>query len=471
VKCNALYLGKKDRYVLLSNLLARKFYEYLAACNPRVYLFEGQIPGEPMGERSVQYVINEALKRTDIKKQVSMHTLRHSYATHLLEDGVDILLFKESFIEKHQPHPYTLRVLSALEKCRTQALGGHVDGCDSCGFIRVSYNSCRNRHCPKCQTTNRESWILARIQDLLPVPYFHMVFTLPEQLNAYCLHYPKEFYTILFSASKEAMEKFAADPKHLGAQLGMISVLHTWGQNLSLHPHVHMIVPGGGITAAGNWKPAKGKGNFLFPVTALSIVYRGLFMEKLIPFLNEKNQPMDPSLRNLLYQKPWVVYGKPSFLGRNQVIEYLGRYSHKIAISNHRIQAIENGQITFKYKDYRKGGKQGSQGSMRLDAVAFLRRFCLHILPKGYRKIRHYGFLASRNKLKLRVQQFLQGQTPAKAEKPNWKQICKEKLNNDVEACPCCKTGKMIRILSFEANAPPLEYLIPQRQKEVSTKN
>lgn len=374
--------------------------------------------------------------------------------------------YKESFLKKHAVPAHTLRVLSALERCRTQALGGHVDGCDSCGYIRVSYNSCRNRHCPKCQTTNRESWILARRQDLLPVTYFHVVFTLPQQLNTYCLNDPKELYDLLFSASKETMEVFAADRKHLGAKPGMISLLHTWGQNLSLHPHVHMMVPGGGITAAGNWKPAKSKGNFLFPVKAMSRVYRAKFMEGFIRFLKDKKQPVDKNLRNQLYQTEWVVYAKQPFLGPDQVIEYLGRYSHKIAISNHRITMVQNSKVTFAYKDYRKGARQSS---MTLEAEEFLRRFCLHILPTGYRKIRYYGFLASRNKPKLRIQQFLQGMSPAKAEKPNWKQICKEKLNFDVEACPCCKAGKMIRLLSFEANAPPLEYLIPQ--KDVSEQN
>lgn len=270
---------------------------------------------------------------------------------------------------------------------------------------------------------------------------------------------------MLFSASKETVEAFAKDEKHLGAKPGMISVLHTWGQNLSLHPHVHMIVPGGGVTPAEGWKKAKSNGNFLFPVKALSRVYRAKFMEKLLLFLKEKDQSMEKPQRQLLYQKEWVVYAKQPLLGPKQVIEYLGRYSHKIAISNHRILSVKQGQVSFRYKNYNKGGKQEV---MTLDAAEFIRRFCLHILPKGFRKIRHYGFLASRNKPRLRLQQFVMGQTQPKKQKLDWKQVCKEQLGFDVDACPCCKTGRLIRIFTFEANAPPTDYQIEQRQKEVS---
>lgn len=373
--------------------------------------------------------------------------------------------YGSAYIQKHAPHPQVLRTLDALMRCRTNALGGHVDVCYSCSHVRISYNSCRNRHCPKCQTTNRERWILSREQDLLPVTYFHVVFTLPQQINTYCLEYPQALYNLLFSASKETVEAFARDEKHLGANPGMISVLHTWGQNLSLHPHVHMIVPGGGVTQVQGWKNAKSQGDFLFPVKAMSRVYRAKFMEKLLLFLKERNQVMDKPLRQMLYQKEWVVYAKKPLLGPKQVIEYLGRYSHKIAISNHRIVSVNQGQVSFRYKDYNKGGKQGV---MTLDATEFLRRFCLHILPKGFRKIRHYGILASRNKPRLRLQQYVMGQPPVKKQKPDWKQVCKEKLGFDVEACPCCKTGRLIRIFSFEANAPPTPEQIAQRQKEVS---
>lgn len=364
--------------------------------------------------------------------------------------------YKNCFLKKHLVLKYHLRVLNALEHCRTAYFGGHVDKCNNCNHIRISYNSCRNRHCPKCQNTNKERWIQAREQDLLPTTYFHVVFTIPQELNIYCLNYPKELYNILFEASKETVETFARDAKHLGAQTGMISVLHTWGQNLTLHPHVHMLVPGGGITENGFWKQAKSNGSFLFPIKAMSIVYKNKFMEKIKHFLEKEKIFLDVSLRRNLYNKNWVVYAKQPFLGPKQVIEYLGRYTHKIAISNHRIKNIENGKVTFSYKDYAHGSVQKV---MTVDAEEFLRRFCLHILPPQFVKMRHYGLLASRNKLKLKMLQLKMGIVSIKKETTTWKEITKTKLNFDVEACPCCKTGKMIRIMSFDANAPPMDFI------------
>lgn len=362
--------------------------------------------------------------------------------------------YRESFIQKHAPLKQHLRVLNAIEHCRTAYMGGHVDRCDSCNHERISYNSCRNRHCPKCQGTNRERWIMARQNDLLPSTYFHVVFTLPQELNDYCLRFPKELYNILFAASKETIMQFGNDPKHLGAQMGIISVLHTWGQNLSLHPHVHMIIPGGGITKAGDWKHAKNDGRYLFCVKALSKTYRGKFMEKLKDFLQTINQPMSLRFKKNLFDKDWVVYAKEPFGGPEQVIEYLGRYSHKIAMSNHRIKNVENGQVTFSYKDYAHGSVQKL---LPLDANEFLRRFCLHILPPKFMKIRHYGILASRTKPKLKMQQMKMGvaNAVAKKEKQDWKEITKTRLGFDVDACPCCKTGRMMRVMSFDGHAPP----------------
>lgn len=360
-----------------------------------------------------------------------------------------------SFTEKQQPLKHHLRVLNAIGMCRTAALGGHVDKCNNstCNHIRISYNSCRNRHCPKCQTTNKEKWIDARVQDLLPTTYFHVVFTMPHELNKYCMHYPKEMYNILFAASKQTIETFGNDPKHLGAQMGMVSVLHTWGQNLSLHPHIHMIVPGGGITPAGYWKNTKSQGKYLFPTKAISIVYKNKFMEMFKQFLGNKHLTIEVSLRKYLYNLNWVVYAKQPFGGPAQVVEYLGRYSHKIAISNHRIKEVENGKVLFGYKDY---ADQSKQKLMSLDAEEFLRRFCLHILPPRFMKIRHYGILASRVKPKLRIQQMQMGVMIQNIQRANWKEVCKTKLNFDVDKCPCCKTGTLIRILSFSANAPPV---------------
>lgn len=362
--------------------------------------------------------------------------------------------YRIPFIQKYAPLKQHRRVLNAIEHCRTAYMGGHIDRCDSCSHERISYNSCRNRHCPKCQGTNRERWIMARQNDLLPSSYFHVVFTLPNELNDYCLRFPKELYTILFSASKETIMQFGNDPKHLGAQMGIISVLHTWGQNLSLHPHVHMIIPGGGITTEGNWKHAKSDGQYLFPVEAMSKTYRGKFMEKLKVFLHEINQPMSIRFKKNLYDKNWVIYAKQPFGGPKQVIEYLGRYSHKIAISNHRIKKTDNGQVTFSYKDY---AHSGVQRLMSLKAEDFLQKFCLHILPPKFMKIRHYGILASRTKPRLKMQQMKMGVLIVKKEKQDWKEITKIRLGFDVDACPCCKTGHMIRVMSFDANAPPLK--------------
>lgn len=366
--------------------------------------------------------------------------------------------YRISFEQKYHPLKQHLRVLSAIEHCRSAYLGGHIDKCDNtkCNHIRISYNSCRNRHCPKCQGTNREQWIEARQQDMLPVTYFHVVFTIPHELNAYCLNYPKELYNILFAASKETMVTLGNDPKHLGAQIGIVSVLHTWGQNLMLHPHVHMIVPGGGFTPAGYWKQTKCEGKYLFPGGVMRKMFKGKFMEKLMLFLSEQKIDFDITLRKKLYNLDWNVNAKQPFGGPKEVIEYLGRYSHKIAISNHRIKDVKNGDVIFSYKDYTDGGKQKL---MPLEAEEFLRRFCLHILPPGFMKIRHYGILASRVKPILRMQQMQMGVLIQNIEKADWKEITKSKLNFDVDACPCCKTGKMIRILSFNANAPPNEFL------------
>ncbi len=370
--------------------------------------------------------------------------------------------YKYSFIKKHQPLKFQLRTLNAIEICRTEKLGGHIDKCQTCDHLRISYNSCRNRHCPKCQVTNKERWIQAREKDLLPITYFHVVFTIPHELHVYCINYPKELYKILFKASKQTIQTFARDEHHLGAKTGMISLLHTWGQNLSLHPHVHMIVTGGGLTDTGQWKQSKKNGNFLFPIKAMSIIYKNKLMEKLGLFLTSKNKPMDVNLRRELYNKNWVIYAKSPFGGPKQVIEYLGRYSHKIAMSNHRIKKIANGKVSFTYKDYADNSKQKL---LSLDAEEFLRRFCLHILPPKFMKIRHYGILASRYKPLLRKYQFSVG-IITKTKKATWKEIARAKLNFDVDKCPSCKTGTMIRIQSFDANAPPLKLITQIKNKQ-----
>lgn len=352
-------------------------------------------------------------------------------------------------VRSAQYNSWQLRTLDALRRCRTASLGGHVDLCTSCGHVRISYNSCRNRHCPKCQQIQRERWIYAREAELLPATYFHVVFTLPESLNRLCLYEPAKVYKLLFDTAWSVMRTFARDKKHLGADTGMISILHTWGQNLALHPHIHCIVPGGGLTPSGHWKHGRGHGKFLFPVKAMSSVFRARF----VTALRHTIKGLDKSFFNDLFKTSWVIYAKRPFGGPKQVIEYLGRYTHKIAISNHRITGITEDAVTFRYKDYRD---QGKNKEMTLDATEFIRRFSLHILPKGFPRIRHYGILSSKRKQKTlpAIHDQLGGHY-MKSEKKNWKQISTEHLGYNPDCCPVCKKQTMVTILVFDKRGPP----------------
>jgi len=332
-------------------------------------------------------------------------------------------------------------------------MGGHVDLCTNCAHTRISYNSCRNRHCPKCQQIQREQWIQAREAELLPATYFHVVFTLPEALNRLCLFDPALIYKILFDTAWSVIRTFADDHKHLGAETGMISILHTWGQNLSLHPHLHCIVPGGGITKHQRWKHARRDGKFLFPVKAISAVFRARFVNA----LRTKMKGLDRSFYDQLFKTNWVVYAKRPFGGPKQVVEYLGRYTHKIAISNHRLLELSNTNVTFRYKDYRDESKSKV---MTLNALEFLRRFSLHILPKGFMRIRHYGILSSSRKitaLPLIHQQLNSTYSPT--EKKDWKQISQD-LGFNPDCCPACKQNTMITILTFDRRGPPGQDII-----------
>jgi hypothetical protein len=297
---------------------------------------------------------------------------------------------------------------------------------------------------------------MARQQQLLPVSYFHVVFTLPHELNTWCLHYPKQMYDLLFAASHQTINTFAGDEKHLGAMPGMITVLHTWGQNLSLHPHVHLIIAGGGITASGCWKNTKARGRYLFPVKAMSTVFKHKYMEGFLAFLKQKDESIKTSVKKTLYNKSWIVYAKSPFGGPSQVIEYLGRYTHKVAISNHRLLSIDKDKVSFTYKDYADNSRQKT---MTLEATEFLRRFCLHILPPGFRKIRYYGFMANTHSALLQVQQQDMGvavpQQKGEIKKIAWQLIAKEKLNYDACLCPVCKKGTMVTLFHFKAHAPP----------------
>jgi len=352
-------------------------------------------------------------------------------------------------VSSRRYNAWQLRTLDAIKRCRTASLGGHIDQCTACGHLRISYNSCRNRHCPKCQNVQREKWIMAREEELLPVTYFHVVFTLPEALNEMCLHHPKKSYDLLFHAAWSVMNDFGKDPKHLGAQTGMICTLHTWGQNLSLHPHLHCIVPGGGLTPQGKWKQAKSSGKFLFPVKAISRVFRARFvagLRKQIPGLPQ-------SLYDTLFKKEWVVYAKQPFLGPKQVVEYLGRYTHKIAISNHRLLNVTHDAVTFTYKDYRDAVRKKQ---MSLSPHEFIRRFALHILPKGFVRIRHYGILSSTRKVKDLPQVHAQlGSAMKQRQKTDWKLIAQTRLNFNPGVCPCCKKQTMQTVLTFDRRGPP----------------
>jgi len=360
----------------------------------------------------------------------------------------DVLNILGSKLENLELNSWQLRTLFALKKCRTSALGGHIDACDECGNVSISYNSCRNRHCPKCQGKKREQWIENRETELLPVPYFHVVFTLPDVLNKTALHEPKMLYDILFESAWETLQTFG---KNKNLQMGMIAVLHTWGQNLSLHPHLHCIVPGGGVDESGAWKNIRSDGKFLFSVKALSKVFRAKFCEKLKANLKDKfneNQENEyEKIRQSLWEKPWVVYAKKPFGSPKSVVEYLGRYTHKIAISNGRIRGIDDKTVTFDYKDYRQ---KGIKKQMALSHEEFIRRFALHILPKRFVKIRHYGFLSSTwKRIKLKKLQQKLGIQPK--EKPLPKPFQPK--------CSCCKTGNLVTIAMFDLRGPPQWFL------------
>ena len=351
------------------------------------------------------------------------------------------------------------KALRAIARCRTAAMGGHRSRCDHCGAEINQYNSCRNRHCPTCQTVARLRWVEAREAELLPVPYFHVVFTLPHTINPLAQGNPRFLYNRLFKAAADTLKAFAADPKHLGAVPGITMVLHTWSQNLGQHLHVHCIVTGGGLSPDGKrWIPCKQNPHankvFLFPVRALSAVFRGKFISGLrqdyeagglhfargtVPFESPAGFSV---LLDQLHAKPWVVYAKHPFAGPKQVIAYLSRYTHRVAIGNHRLLSMEDDQVTFRYKDY---ADQGHTKSMVLQADEFLRRFLLHILPSGFMRLRHYGLLANRyRKQKLaRCRHLLHQPDLSPREKEDAAELLQRLAGIDITLCPICKRGHL----------------------------
>ena len=363
-------------------------------------------------------------------------------------------------------HPVSLEqeaVMKNLSRCRTAALGGHMDVCQSCGYVAISYNSCRDRHCPKCQGQKRAEWLEARLERLLPVEYFHVVFTIPEELHPLALRNKKIVYDLLFQAASQTLLQIAADPQHLGAQIGFTAILHTWGQNLLLHPHLHCVVTGGGLSASGDrWISTRE--DFFLPIKVLARLFRGKFLHGLEEAYRAGTLSLQGSVESLsdpvefdrlkdgLYRKEWVVYAKPPFGGVERVFRYLGRYTHRVAISNSRLVALQDGVVSFRYRDYADASKTKV---MRLSADEFIRRFLLHVLPKRFVRIRHYGLMAGRNvdsKLEccrklLSTESSSATEAPPEsvAEESRSEEIAGECKDDELQHCPLCGARRLVR--------------------------
>ena len=360
----------------------------------------------------------------------------------------------EAYCENHILTPEQYKVFNAIKNCRTSVLGGHVEQCNRCFAIHYAYHSCRNRHCPKCESFKAAEWLAAREAELLPVRYFHVVFTLPHELNNLVLYNKKILYNLLFESAWETLKKLGKDPKRLNGEMGMLSILHTWGQNLSQHNHVHCIVPGGALKLNGEWNEAK---KYLFPVKVLSKLFRGIFVSKL-RYLHQQHTLKLPDqltsslsennfdkLLNALMKKDWVVYAKAPFSNTENLLNYLGRYTHKIAISNYRIIAGDEQAVTFKWRDY---SDENKEKIMQLKPDEFIRRFLSHVVPSGFMRIRTFGFLANAckdKKIKLILKQ-LEHEPRSKAEKKDVATLMFELTGKDITLCQVCKQGQLIRI-------------------------
>ena len=359
-------------------------------------------------------------------------------------------------------------VMSAIERCRTVALGGHVEQCDDCAHQRIAFNSCRNRHCPKCQSLVRAQWLEDRQADLIPADYFHVVFTLPGEIAAIAYQNKAVVYEILFHATAETLRTIATDPKHLGAQIGFIAILHTWGQTVLHHPHLHCVVPGGGLSADGErWISCRP--GFFLPVRVLRRLFRRLFLTQLqgafdagrLRFFNALEPLQEPSAfaRYLapLRRAEWWVYAKPPFGGPQHVLEYLGRYTHRVAISNNRVVDFVDDKVSFRWKAYRH---ESRKKVMCLDAHEFMRRFLLHVLPSGFQRIRHYGLLANRHRADnlARCRQLLGAPAPA-VKLPDvpldYRDRYEQLTGKSLRVCPKCGRGHMVRIETFLPGALP----------------
>jgi hypothetical protein len=364
--------------------------------------------------------------------------------------------------------PGQRRVMAAIETCRTAALGGHVEECDQCGYRTTAYNSCRNRHCPKCGSLAKAQWLAARQAELLPVEYFHVVFTVPDTLGPVALQNQRVVYSLLFRTAAETLRRIAADPQHLGAEIGFVAVLHTWGQNLLHHAHLHCVLPGGGLSPDGRrWVPCRP--GFCLPVRVLSRLFRRLLLECLQEAFDQGQLEFHGTLAPLAdphafagllataRTTAWEVYAKPPFGGPAQVLDYLGRYTHRVALANHRLLALADGQVTFRLKDYRQ---ENRLTTMTLEAAEFIRRFLLHVLPDGFVRIRHYGFLSNRHRAaKLAQCRQLLGVPDAADSAPpppqDWRTRYEALTGEPVDRCPACHQGRLVRVETL----PPLASL------------
>jgi len=356
------------------------------------------------------------------------------------------------------------KALRDIQDCRTAALGGHLQQCDRCGHRVILYNSCRNRNCPRCQATARARWLAQRQSELLPVPYFHVVFTLPQSIGRLALQNPQAIYNLLFRAASQTLLETAADPRLLGASIGFLAVLHTWGQNLHLHPHLHCVVPGGGLSPDGTRWIACRKSSFFLPVRVLSRRFREKFLDHLrklfrtggLQFFGDLRSLADPASFHALCEKAaaieWVVHAKPPFGGPRRVLKYLARYTHRVAISNQRLRSLENGRVTFDWKDY---ADRARTKTMTLDAVEFIRRFLLHVLPSGFVRIRQFGFLANR----LRQHQLARCRMLLEV-RPTPTPATSDSTDTDfpdAHACPVCKLGRLLVIGLLSAQPATLQ--------------
>lgn len=357
------------------------------------------------------------------------------------------------------------RAMRAIVACRTALLGGHLEACDRCGQSRYIYHSCRNRHCPKCQTRAKERWLEARRRDLIATPYFHVVFTLPHQLNALAQGNPRLIYRLLFAAASQTLLEFSANPRRLGGQIGATLILHTWGQTLTQHIHVHALVTGGALTGTGHWHSAKR--GFLFPVKALSRVFRGKYLAALTGAFEHGQIRLSGSTELLadlrqrrallidLATQPWVVYAKSPMAGPAQVLEYLSRYTHRVALSNERLLSVDEHSVRFRYKDYARASRSRV---MTLEPREFMRRFLLHVLPRQFVRIRHYGLLASRGKRRALAQcrAALDQPSPEPTPAPEsvtafWSRIAAF----DLRTCTHCRVGHMVLVQVLAPHHPP----------------